>query len=657
MIKIVLVDRAAPRICPFCRDVLGDGKLVACSECDTGYHAECAGLHGHCVLLGCRGTFATRAARGPAERFAVVVRGLGAEPTDAQVAAVDDVQRAGRYEARYRLVQSMPLVLGYYDAALVPGLIATLERTGLEAFAVEAAELAQTQFFLVRGIERQGSRLVLRAGYSGSPHEVGRELDLDAPRFVVRGQYREDVEQTVREPRQNLNFRDAQRGTHVERTLRTQAEVPFVHVYQPGEPVPLAFELDRVKDYRFLGDDKQASSRQNWNALASLLSKGERAELDASIESFRGSATRARMDTASRLLYHAHTAPEPVEPEPEETPLTLVDVAKEAKGEEPKPAPGSAPARPRVLVRPRAPTARLTPPSPLVLGDVVAIVGLGRVGSRVGRMLRARGVLVRGTKRTPGPGPIESADRVLPLDLWSPEADVAPVVEGAKALVYAAAPGHEPGSYDVVYGRGLLAVLAAAQAARVERVLVLGSVGVHGEDAGGVVSESAPPEPRDAHGRTLLAAETAAAAAGGVVLRLAGLYAKGRGPQSALARAPRTEDGRPRLRAPGERWLNLVHEEDAARAVLGVLDRFAQVAAAGRALDVSDGCPVRRSDFYGLVARAAGLPGVVFDLPVEGEGPSLGKQVLAERARALLAADGFPRFSSLERAVEAGELP
>lgn len=41
--------------CPYCRGALAEAAPLRCRACATQVHAECAELHGRCVVLGCRG--------------------------------------------------------------------------------------------------------------------------------------------------------------------------------------------------------------------------------------------------------------------------------------------------------------------------------------------------------------------------------------------------------------------------------------------------------------------------------------------------------------------------------------------------------------------------------------------------------------------------
>jgi hypothetical protein len=51
-------------ICAYCRDELAREAALACTECATPLHGECASLHGRCVTFGCA---STRFGEAPAE--------------------------------------------------------------------------------------------------------------------------------------------------------------------------------------------------------------------------------------------------------------------------------------------------------------------------------------------------------------------------------------------------------------------------------------------------------------------------------------------------------------------------------------------------------------------------------------------------------------
>ena len=156
-----------------------------------------------------------------------------------------------------------------------------------------------------------------------------------------------------------------------------------------------------------------------------------------------------------------------------------------------------------------------------------------------------------------------------------------------------------------VHGDGLRRLLDALATARpagsTTRVILSSSTGVWGDEGGGAVDESTPPNPSREAGRVLVEAESLLAAhpAGpGTALRFAGLYGPGRLPRVADLKA-----GLP-IAADPDSWLNLIHVDDAAEVVCTVAD-----AASPRGLYVvADGHPVRRRDWYGTLAKLTGSP-------------------------------------------------
>jgi len=149
--------------------------------------------------------------------------------------------------------------------------------------------------------------------------------------------------------------------------------------------------------------------------------------------------------------------------------------------------------------------------------------------------------------------------------------------------------------------RLLDALVAARPVGSTPRVILSSSTGVWGDEGGGMVDESTPPNPSREAGRVLIEAETLLAAhpAGpGTALRFAGLYGPDRLPRIADLKA-----GLP-IAADPDSWLNLVHIDDAAAVVCTVAD-----AASPRGLYVvADGQPVLRRDWYGTLAKLTGSP-------------------------------------------------
>jgi nucleoside-diphosphate-sugar epimerase len=190
-----------------------------------------------------------------------------------------------------------------------------------------------------------------------------------------------------------------------------------------------------------------------------------------------------------------------------------------------------------------------------------------------------------------------------------------------------------PSPRDVFIG-GLQNVLERVDC---RRFIYISTTGVFGAGDGGWVHEESPPEPAYETARLHLEAEqmvlswrqgarvtqgeehetTTGGPPVATVLRLAGLYGPGRVPRLGPLLA-----GEP-ISCAREGWLNLIHVEDAASAVIAV----AELADPPPLLLVSDGQPVQRREFCRAVCRLAGAPEPRFveppaDTPAQGRGAS-----------------------------------
>jgi nucleoside-diphosphate-sugar epimerase len=171
------------------------------------------------------------------------------------------------------------------------------------------------------------------------------------------------------------------------------------------------------------------------------------------------------------------------------------------------------------------------------------------------------------------------------------------VVEQANALLVSAAPDENG---DPVLG-ALHEALAAAP--RLERVVLLSTIGVYGDRGGGWVDETAALDPADERARPRLAAEQAWQKFGRrreikvAVLRLGGIYGPG---QNALVNV---RDGRARnVDKPGQVF-NRIHVADIAQAI--------DAAFAHRAdgvFNVVDDAPSPPGDPIAFAAELLGLP-------------------------------------------------
>lgn len=245
------------------------------------------------------------------------------------------------------------------------------------------------------------------------------------------------------------------------------------------------------------------------------------------------------------------------------------------------------------------------------------VIGCGYLGERVARVWRAVGDEVYATTRGARVAELSRAGlRPLTLDVTRGVAVGAlPVVD---TIVFAV--GRSGATMSDVHVTGLRQVLDALPASTV-RVIYVSSTGVYAQDAGEWVDEESVCEPVREGGRACLAGERLLFAhergRDAIVLRLAGLYGAGRVPRERDVAAGRSMAGS------SDAYLNLIHVEDAARAVV-------TAAASGtvtrRTYNVSDGHPPTRGDYMALVAGRLGLTRPRF----EG-GPGRGKRVRNDR--------------------------
>jgi nucleoside-diphosphate-sugar epimerase len=242
------------------------------------------------------------------------------------------------------------------------------------------------------------------------------------------------------------------------------------------------------------------------------------------------------------------------------------------------------------------------------------VVGCGYLGARVARRWLDAGDRVLGVTRRSARAAELAAAGIEPVvaDVagttawWS---ELPPLATVFWAVGFDRSAG---GTHRDVHVTGLgrlldgLAATARDPAAARPRIVFSSSTGVWGDEDGGVVDESTPPHPAREAGRVLVEAESllrAHPAGPGVALRFAGLYGPGRLPRLDDLRA-----GRP-LAADPDSWLNLVHVDDAARAVCTV----ASAPAPQPLYVVSDGRPVLRRDWYGRLAALIGAPAPAWD--------------------------------------------
>jgi nucleoside-diphosphate-sugar epimerase len=242
------------------------------------------------------------------------------------------------------------------------------------------------------------------------------------------------------------------------------------------------------------------------------------------------------------------------------------------------------------------------------------IIGCGYLGARLAARLVGDGGRVYGTVRSP-----RRAEEIAQLGIEPVIADVLRPetldrLPAADRVFYAVGFDRSAGAaMRDVYVDGLQIVLDRLPNS-VRRFVHASSTGVYGQTGGEWVDEDSTTEPQHESGRVVLEAEgrvrewTDRRKLSAVILRFAGLYGPGR-----IVRRSMLERAEP---IPGdpEKFLNLVHIDDAARAAAAALDADAPEPI----YLVADDRPVTRREYYLVAARTIGAPEPRFEAPRPG---------------------------------------
>jgi nucleoside-diphosphate-sugar epimerase len=201
------------------------------------------------------------------------------------------------------------------------------------------------------------------------------------------------------------------------------------------------------------------------------------------------------------------------------------------------------------------------------------------------------------------------------------------------AIVHCASSGRGGAEeYRRVYlegSRNLTAVFAPAP------LLFTSSTSVYAQTDGGWVTEDSPAEPARETGRLLRETEDLVVAQNGIVTRLAGIYGPGR---SVLLR--KFFDGTAMIEGDGAKWINQVHRDDIASAIVHLIEARVQ-----GVFNVNDNQPLAQRELYTWLAERFGRP-----LPPSGpidlnrKRGWTNKRVSNTKLRALGWAPRFPCF-------------
>ena len=279
----------------------------------------------------------------------------------------------------------------------------------------------------------------------------------------------------------------------------------------------------------------------------------------------------------------------------------------------------------------------------------VLIAGCGYVGTATADLFQAAGWEVEGWTRSPASA-VQLAAKpyaVHAIDIANRSA----VQEAASpfdvVIHCASSGGGGTEGYQRVYLEGANNLLAGLQP---RRFIYTSSTSVYAQTKGEWVDEESATEPVHETGKILRKAEEVVRQSGGLVARLAGIYGPGR---SALLRKFLSCEAR--IDNDGQRYLNQVHRDDVAAALLHLVTSSGEHSSAASVLNVTDDQPITQREAYAWLARKLdrALPEVVAR-PSERKRGASNKRVSNRKMRRL----GWePKFPTFPIGMEASVLP
>jgi nucleoside-diphosphate-sugar epimerase len=240
------------------------------------------------------------------------------------------------------------------------------------------------------------------------------------------------------------------------------------------------------------------------------------------------------------------------------------------------------------------------------------LLGHGYLGQAISREFLAAGWDVTAISRHGDASNPQSAIRhpqllELPCDITS-SSDVAALssrIPRPYLLIHCASSGRGGAeAYRAVYLDGCRHLLDAFPGVP---LIFTSSTSVYAQADGSEVTEESPAEPDRETGKILRETEDLVLASGGIVARLSGIYGPGR---SAILKKFLT--GETVIEEEGSRFLNQIHRDDAARALLRFGSQISNLKS--QIFNVSDSRPLTQLECYTGLAN-------LFDRPLPPSGP------------------------------------
>jgi nucleoside-diphosphate-sugar epimerase len=274
----------------------------------------------------------------------------------------------------------------------------------------------------------------------------------------------------------------------------------------------------------------------------------------------------------------------------------------------------------------------------------ILIAGCGYIGQAAADLFHAAGWMVEGWTRSAESAASLSAKpypvREVDVSQASQVAECRPAGAGFDAVVHcASSSGGDAEMYRKVYLDGARNLL---ETFRGSKLLFTSSTSVYAQRDGSWVTEESETKPMRETSRILLETERLVLADSGVVARLAGIYGPGR---SALLN--KFLKGTAIIDPENDRFVNQVHRDDIASALLLLLSREAEGA---QIYHVVDDQPILQSECYRWLAQRLNrpLPPIGRSTQERKRGDS-NKRVSNVKLRAL---GWTPRYPSLAEGME-----
>lgn len=266
------------------------------------------------------------------------------------------------------------------------------------------------------------------------------------------------------------------------------------------------------------------------------------------------------------------------------------------------------------------------------------VVGAGYVGGAVAKRLAADDWRVTAIVHSE-----KSAHETGALALDVTKADIvnenAALFEEAEVIVYCVSSGRGGAdAYRSAYVEGLANVLKHV---RQSRLVFTSSTSVYAQTDGSAVDETSRAEPDRETGQILREAEELTLGLGGSVARLGGIYGPGRS-----VYLKKFLDFSARIEGDGSRWVNQIHRDDAASALV----RLVSESVSPGIYNVVDDTPMTQRAIYELLSE-------FFQKPMPPSGPidlhrkrgRTSKQVSNARLRALGWEPEYPGYGEAIR--------